>query len=203
MYELLVLSLLMHWPLHAYRIASMSDNILGPEEHLSRGTLSLLLAKLERGGLITDADPAQIVFPSDRPSRALAITPLGRERFMHLMLDTTSHPGTYRKFFHVKALHLEFLPLEQQLFLVEHYLNTCLSLIRSKEKEMQEFGASPHKREHMGSLFHERALAYMRLKTEQWQLEAVWARSLQAQLLAGLSPGHASGAPVGERGDTP
>lgn len=186
MYELLVLALLMHWPLHAYKIASMADNILGPEEQMSRGTLSLLLAKLERGGLITDADPAQIVFPSERPSRALAITSLGRERFAHLMLDTTSHPGTYRKIFHVKALHLELLPPEQQLFLVEHYLNTCLSLIRDKEQEMREFGADPHKQKHMGSLFHERALAYMRLKAEQWQLELAWALSLREHVMARL-----------------
>jgi DNA-binding PadR family transcriptional regulator len=186
MYELLVLSLLMRWPLHAYKIASMADNILGPEEQMSRGTLSLLLAKLERGGLITDADPAQIVFPSDRPSRALAITSLGRERFFELILDTTSHPGTYRKFFHVKALHLEFLPLEQQLFLVEHYLTTCLSLIRSKEQEMQEFASDQRKRERMGRLFHERALAYMRLKAEQWQLEVAWALSLREQVMARL-----------------
>jgi hypothetical protein len=194
-YELVVLALLMHWPLHAYKIASMADNILGPEEQMSRGTLSLLLAKLERGGLVTDADPAQIVFPSERPSRALAVTSLGRERFTQLMLDTTSHPGTYRKVFHIKALHLELLPLEQQLSLVEHYLNTCLSVIRSKEKEMQDFAASRFKRERMGSLFHEQALAYMRLKTEQWRLELAWALSLREQVIARLKQpeGAASG----------
>ena len=44
MYELLVLSLLMHWPLHAYKIARMANNIIGPEEQMSRGTLPSLLA---------------------------------------------------------------------------------------------------------------------------------------------------------------
>lgn len=43
MYELLVLSLLMHWPLHAYKIARIANNIIGPEEQISRGTLSSLL----------------------------------------------------------------------------------------------------------------------------------------------------------------
>jgi DNA-binding PadR family transcriptional regulator len=188
MNELLVLALLMHWPLHAYKIAGMANNILGPEEQISRGTLSLLLVKLEREGLITDADPAQIVFPSERPSRALTITPAGRQRFAQLMLDTTSHPSFFRRLFHLKALHLEFLPLEQQVFLVEQYLNTCLSLIRDKEQEMQAFAASPDKREHMRSLFRERAQAYMRFKIEQWRLEVAWVQSLRAELLAGLSP---------------
>lgn len=45
MYELLVLSLLMHFPLHAYLIAK----IISPWEKISRGTLSTLLSRLERG----------------------------------------------------------------------------------------------------------------------------------------------------------
>ncbi len=42
MYELLVLALLMHWPLHAYLIAEIANHILGPWERISRGTLSSL-----------------------------------------------------------------------------------------------------------------------------------------------------------------
>ncbi|HEX6554261.1 MAG TPA: hypothetical protein VF026_15955 [Ktedonobacteraceae bacterium] len=38
MYELLILSLLMHWPLHAYRIAKIGNEIIGPEEQVSTGT---------------------------------------------------------------------------------------------------------------------------------------------------------------------
>jgi DNA-binding PadR family transcriptional regulator len=190
MNELLVLALLMHWPLHAYRLAKMANNILGPEERISRGTLSALLGRLERAGLVAEADPQVVRFPADRPSRALAITPAGRQRFAQLMLDTTSHPSFFRRLFHLKALHLEFLPLEQQVFLVEQYLNTCLTLIHDKEREMQAFAASPGKQEHMQGLFRERALAYMRFKIEQWQLEVVWVQSLRAQILAGLSPEH-------------
>ena len=53
MYELLVLSLLMHWPLHAYRIAKIGNEIIGPEEQISTGTLSSLLNRLMQAGLIT------------------------------------------------------------------------------------------------------------------------------------------------------
>ena len=186
MYELLVLSLLMHWPLHAYLIVKMSNNILGPEERLSRGTLSSLLEKLERDGLITGAGPKQVPFPSDRPSRVLAITPSGRERFTQLMLDTTAHPGFYRRLFHIKALHLEFLPIEQQLFLVEHYLQYCQALIRNKQAEVEAFVADRDKREHMGDAFWEAAQEFMRFKAEQWRIELAWVRSLQERILSRL-----------------
>ena len=59
MYELLVLALLMHWPLHAYLISEIANHILGPWEHISRGTLASLLTKLEQAGLIAPADPAR------------------------------------------------------------------------------------------------------------------------------------------------
>src|SRR5207237_514717 len=131
MYELLVLALLMHWPLHAYRIAKIANEIIGPEEQISTGTLSTLLGRLVQAGLIHPADPEITPFSADRPSRVFAITPAGRERFFELMLDTTSHPGTYRRLFHIKALHLEFLPLEDQFFLVEHYLHFCEAVIDS------------------------------------------------------------------------
>ena len=70
MYELLVLALLMHWPLHAYKIVTMARNILGPEERLSTGTLSTLLARLEQTNLIRPTEPGSAPFPTDRSSHA-------------------------------------------------------------------------------------------------------------------------------------
>lgn len=184
MNELLVLGLLMHWPLHAYKIAKMANNIIGPEEQISRGTLSSLLVKLEQAGLITPADPARVPFPSDRSSRVFALTESGRERFVQLMLDTTSQPGSYRRLFHIKVLHLEFLPPEQQFFLVEHFLQYCQKLIEGKQAEEQAFAASPIKQEHMRSLFQQRAQTFMQFKIEQWQLEVARAQALRTQIIA-------------------
>ena len=186
MYELLVLALLMHWPLHAYRIVKIANEIIGPEEQISTGTLSSLLAKLERAGLISPADPGTAPFPGDRPSRVFAITTAGRERFLELMLDTSSHPGTYRRLFHIKALHLEFLALESQLFLVEHYLAHCRQVLRSKQTDAQDVVGSPLKREHMSAALREGAMALMRLKTEQWQLELTWGQALRERILSRL-----------------
>jgi DNA-binding PadR family transcriptional regulator len=189
MYELLVLSLLMHWPLHAYRIAKIGNDIIGPEEQISTGTLSTLLNKLEQADLIVLADPAAVPFPADRPSRVFALTPAGRQRFFELMMDTTTHPGMYRKLFHIKALHLEFLPLERQLFLVEHYLAHCQQLLRSKRADARDVADHPLKQEHMHPALRQAALALMQLKTEQWQLELAWGQVLREQILFRLKHG--------------
>jgi len=186
MYELLVLALLMHWPLHAYRIAKIANEIIGPEEQISTGTLSSLLAKLERAGLISPAGLGTTPFPADRPSRVLAITTAGRERFLELMLDTSSHPGMYRRLFHIKALHLDLLPFESQLFLVEHYLAHCRQVLRSKQADVQDVASNPLKQEHMSSPFRAEAFALMRLKTEQWQLELAWGQALRERILSRL-----------------
>jgi DNA-binding PadR family transcriptional regulator len=187
MNELLVLALLMHWPLHAYRIAKIANNILGPDAQISRGTLSGLLTKLEQSGLVTGAASSQVPFPSDRPSRVLAITPAGRERFFQLMLDTPSRLDI--KLFHIKALHLEFLPLEQQLFLLEYFLLSCQKFLGDKQAEMQAFTADPSKQEHISSSFLQGVQAFMRLKIEHVHLEVAWAQSLREQIISRLRPG--------------
>lgn len=184
MYELLVLSLLMHWPLHAYRIAKIANQIIGPEEQVSTGTLSTLLNRLVQAGLIISVEPEATPFPSDRPSRVFAITPAGRERFLQLMLDTTSHPTTYRKLFHIKALHLELIPPQSQIFLIEHFVAYCQQLLDAKQAEGWEVARHPLKQEHMQSALRQTALALIQLKIEQWQLELAWAQSLRTQILS-------------------
>lgn len=186
MYELLVLSLLMHWPLHAYRIAKIANDIIGPEDQISTGTLSTLLSKLARTGLISTADPGITPFASDRLSRVFALTSAGRERFFALMLDTTSHPGNYRRIFHIKSLHLELLPPESQIFLVEHYIACCQQFLRSKRADEQDMSDHPLKQKYMQSVFRERALALIQLKIEEWQIELAWVQSLRAQTLSRL-----------------
>lgn len=186
MNELLILGLLMHWPLHAYRMAKIANNILGPDGSMSRGTLSTLLVKLEQSGLITDAAPSQVPFPSDRSSRALAITPVGRERFFELMVEMPSHLDITR--FHIKALHLEFLSMEQQLFLIEHFVISCQNFVRDKRAESQTFSADPAKQEHISNTFTEGIQAFMRLKIEHVQREITWAQALREQVVSRLRP---------------
>jgi DNA-binding PadR family transcriptional regulator len=190
-YELLVLSLLMDWPLHAYLIADIANSILGPWERISRGTLSSLLVKLERAGLIAPADPATVPFPTRRPSRALAITPAGRERFRQLMLDTTSNPGTYSRLFRLKALHLHLLEPAEQLDLLDHYIAYCQTGRRYQEQAARDMAANPLKQEHTPAPLRAVALDLMATTAQQWELEAAWARRLRDRVTALAAPGPA------------
>jgi DNA-binding PadR family transcriptional regulator len=184
MYELLVLALLMHWPLYAYLIAEIANHILGPWERISRGTLSSLLTKLELAGLIILADPAQVPFATDRPSRVFAITPAGRERFYQLMMDTTSNQGTYQRLFRIKALHLEYVSPEDQLSLVDHYLSYCQMGVRYQQAEAQDFVANPIKQRSVSSFYSTIAQDLMEMVSQQWQLELAWAKLLRERIVA-------------------
>ncbi len=184
MYELLVLSLLMHWPLYAYLIAEIANHILGPWEHISRGTLSSLLTKLEQNGLIAPADPAQVPFSTNRPSRVFALTPAGRERFYQLMMDTTSNQGTYQRLFRIKALHLEYVTPEDQLSLVDHYLSYCQMGLHYQQAEAQDFATNPIKQQSVSIFYSAIALDLMELVSQQWQLELAWAKLLRDRIVA-------------------
>src|SRR6266581_1949027 len=184
MYELLVLALLMHWPLYAYLIAEIANHILGPWERISRGTLSSLLTKLEQAGLIAPADPAQVPFSTDRPSRVFAITPAGRERFYRLMMDTTSNQGTYQRLFRIKALHLEYVSPEDQLSLVDHYLSYCQMGLRYQKAEAQDFANNPIKQRSVSNSYSVVALDLMDLVIQQWQLELAWTQRLRERIVA-------------------
>src|SRR5262245_60563445 len=157
-YELLVLALLMRWPLHAYLIADITNSIMGPWEKISRGSLSGLLAKLEHSGMITQGDPELVPFPPTRPARVVAITDAGKERFFQLMMDTTSNPGNYQRIFRLKALHLEFLPSKDQLFLVDHYLYYCRRGAQYLREEADEMKNNPLKRKTSGEMLVATAL---------------------------------------------
>ena len=184
MYELLVLALLMHWPLYAYLIAEIANHILGPWERISRGTLSSLLTRLEQEGLIAPADPAQVPFSTDRPSRVFALTPAGRERFYQLMMDTTSNQGTYQRLFRIKALNLEYVSREDQLSLVDHYLSYCQMGLHYQQAEAHDFATNPIKQGSVSSFYSYVALDLMELVSQQWQLELAWAQRLRERIIS-------------------
>src|SRR6516162_6488246 len=184
MYELLVLSLLMHWPLYAYLIAEIANHILGPWERISRGTLSTLLTRLEQDGLIAPADPAQVPFSTDRSSRVFAITPAGRQRFYQLMMDTTSNQGTYQRLFRIKALNLEYVSPEDRLSLVDHYLSYCQMGLRYQQAEAKDFVTNPIKQRSVSSFYSAVAIDLMELVSKQWQLELTWAQRLRERIVA-------------------
>ncbi len=100
------------------------------------------------------------------------------------MLDTTSNPGTYQRLFRVKALHLEFLLPEDQLYLVDHYVTYCQTALRYQQTEAQDFANDPLKQEHISGTFRVRVLDLIKLTAHQWQLELTWAQRLREQVVS-------------------
>ena len=54
MYELIILSLLMRFPMHGYLIAKIANDLIGPWAKISVGSFYPLLSKLEQQGYITE-----------------------------------------------------------------------------------------------------------------------------------------------------
>lgn len=187
MYELLVLSLLMKFPLHAYLISKISNDTIGPWEKVSRGTLSTLLNKLEKAGLIQEASPENVPFPTDRPSKTFEITSKGKKRFLELMMDTQKNLGNYPKLFHIKAIYFEFLNEEDQLFLINHYIKYCQTAIDHINAQQKEFDDNPQQVEFMQSTpFYKTIESLLQLNAEQWKLEVQWASRIKEQIIMNI-----------------
>ncbi len=176
----------MRWPLHGYLMVKIANAIIGPEENISRGTLSTLLARLHKDGLVTPAGEGTRPFPSNQSTRVYQITPAGKERFYQLMLEMPQHPGAYSRLFHMKALHLDLLPPEQQRVLTGHYLRYCQDILESKVADIADFSDNPEKRAYAANPhLRETAERLMRLKARQWEQEVEWARQLQEAQIVG------------------
>lgn len=185
MYELIILSLLMRFPLHGYLMMKITNDQIGPWARISSGTLSTILSKLERMGLIValpqENDPAR----GDRRARTYTITEEGRKRFHQLMMDTSSNLGEYQKFFQHKMTYFDLLKPAERLLLINHYMNYCQATVLHTQTEMDslvyELADQPD------PAFLENLLRVLKHITEQWQAELKWIQSIQEQELAKMA----------------
>jgi DNA-binding PadR family transcriptional regulator len=183
MYELIILSLLMRWPLHGYMIAKITNDMIGPLARVSNGTLYPLLTKLERAGLIaTHIDTGQQ--RGERQLRPFQITDLGRKRFHDLMMDITSNPGEYQKFFRYKVVHMGLLSLEERLHLIDHYINYCQAHTLHLHTEAQNLVQENAESQFMSTAQLEATLDTMRHMASQWQAELEWVLRLREKEIA-------------------
>jgi DNA-binding PadR family transcriptional regulator len=182
MYELIILSLLMRWPLHGYHIAKITNDVIGPWAKVSSGTLYTMLAKLEREGLIAVAPDRGDGPRGERPARTFAITEEGRKRFRQVMMDTTSNLGDYQKLFRYKCGYLDLLRPEERLLLLNHYANYCQAVILHVQTEMD--GLVYELAEHPDPAYLEQVLTGMRHIVAQWQAELDWVRGMRDRELA-------------------
>ena len=185
MYELIILSLLMYDALHGYLIAKITNDMIGPWAKISNGTMYPLLTKLEKEGLIEASSDTSTQQRGDRHLRSFKITDNGRKRFHQLMMDTTSNPGEYQRFFRFKVPYLELLQPKERLHLLDHYINYCQTHIlytRSEAEDMVQ-DTSAHKY-YMSPMRLEASLAVIGQMADQWQAELEWTKRLREKEVA-------------------
>jgi DNA-binding PadR family transcriptional regulator len=182
MYELIILSLLMRFPLHGYLIAQIANDTIGPWARISNGTLYPLLTKLEQNGLIELKQDQPGGELAERSARTFMITESGRSRFYQLMMDTASNIGDYQRIFHLKVPYLDLLPARERLHLLAHYSNYCqaclLHIKTHAENLLHELGDDNPAH----GLYRELALQVMQERSKLWQAEVDWAERLCEKL---------------------
>src|ERR1700730_18903740 len=117
MYELIILSLLMHQPLHGYLIVKITNDMIGPWAKISSGTLYPLLTRMERAGIIAVVQSGNASTPAERQTRTFMITEEGRKRFHQVMMDMSSNLGDYQNIFHYKIGFIDLLQPQERLLL--------------------------------------------------------------------------------------
>ena len=179
MYELIILSLLMREPIHGYLISKIINDIIGPIAKVSHGWLYPRLAKLEQEGLIVTSSEGEEVKKGERQLRTYQITEKGQKRFHELMMDTSSNPGEYSKFFWQKVSFLEYLHPAERLHLIDHYLNYCQTHIlhlKDQAKNLVE-GKVQYYTLDISQL--EATLHVLRRSTSHWQVDLEYANNLR------------------------
>lgn len=182
MYELIILSLLMRWPMHGYLIIKVTNDHIGPWAKISSGTLSTILSRLEQAGLITVLSQEHASSRRDRRSRTFTITGEGKKRFHQLMMDTSSNLGEYQRFFYYKMGYFDLLRPNEHLLLLNHYLNYCQTTVLHTRTEME--GLVHELAAHHAPAYLENLLLMMKHVEQQWQAESDWIRSVREQALA-------------------
>lgn len=187
MYELIILTLLMRWPMHGYLIMKVTNDQIGPWAKISSGTLSTILGKLEQEGLISVMTEAQDPSRKDRRSRTFMITEEGRMRFRQLMMDTSSHLGDYQKIFYYKLGYFDLLRQDERLLLLNHYVNYCHTTVLYMQTEMD--GLKHELASYQNPTYLENLLRVMKHIEEQWQADLDWVKDIRAQELAQTDTG--------------
>jgi DNA-binding PadR family transcriptional regulator len=179
MYELIILSLLIRWPMHGYLIIKVTNDQIGPWAKISSGTLSTMLNRLEQTGLITILPQEHNPSRPDRRSRTFIITEEGRKRFRQLMMDTSSNLGDYQKLFYLKIGYFDLLHSDERLLLINHYVNYCQAIVLHTQTEMESIVYELAN--HQNPLYLENVLRVMQHVVQLWQAEGDWIKNIREQ----------------------
>jgi DNA-binding PadR family transcriptional regulator len=184
MYELIILSLLMREPIHGYLISKIINDIIGPLAKVSHGWLYPRLSKLEQEGLIATSHEGDEEKKGERLLHTYQITEEGRKRFHELMMDTSSNPGEYSKFFWQKVSFLEYLHPAERLHLIDHYINYCQTHILHLKEQAKNLVEGKVQYHAMDISQLEATLHVLRRSTSHWQVDLEYTNSLREKEMA-------------------
>ena len=195
MYELIILSLLMREPIHGYLISKIINDIIGPLAKVSHGWLYPRLATLEEEGLIVTLYEGEEEKKGERQLRTYQITEEGRKRFHGLMMDTSSNPGEYSKFFWQKVSFLEYLHPAERLHLIDHYINYCQTHILHLKHQAKNLVEGKVQYYALDITQLDATLHVLRRSTSHWQVDLEYANNLREKEMA-LALNESTTAPI-------
>jgi DNA-binding PadR family transcriptional regulator len=99
MYELFILSKLLHRPMHPYRLQLILNAAIGPFRTLSWGTLYPLMKRLEKAGYIVAVDESE---DDPRGKKRYRATEAGKLRFLQIMNANGEYESDFPSLFRIK-----------------------------------------------------------------------------------------------------
>jgi len=165
MYELFILSKLLHRPMHGYLIQTILNFAVGPTRRISWGTLYPLIKRLEENGYIVAIDADD----DPRGKKRYRTTEAGRVRFIELMNDPGEHNAATADLFRIKVGCFGHVDREVRLRILAGYrtqLAEILSHSASMTKRIEEESGLPcdEKRFALLGLDHQKTVAESELK---------------------------------------
>ena len=166
MYELFILSKLLHRPMHGYLIQTIINFVIGPTRRVSWGTLYPLIKRLEENGYIVAIDADD---DDPRGKKRYRTTEKGRTRFAELMKEPGEHNAATADLFRIKIGCFGNVDSEMRLRIATDYrdhLSETLSHSMSMKKRLSEESDLPpdEKRFALLALEHQKAVAGSELR---------------------------------------
>jgi DNA-binding PadR family transcriptional regulator len=175
MYELFILSKLLHRPMHGYLIQTILNFAVGPTRRISWGTLYPLIKRLEQNGYIVAVDADD---DDPRGKKRYRTTEAGRDRFIELMNDPGERNAAAAELFRIKVGCFGHVDRELKLRVLADYRNQVKEIIShtiSMTKQIEAESGLPSDETRFASL----ALDHQKTVSES---ELRWVESTLASL---------------------
>jgi DNA-binding PadR family transcriptional regulator len=131
MYELFILSKLMHRPMHGYLIHAILNSAVGPFRQVSWGTLYPLMKKLENSGLIVAVDEEA---EDARGKKRYRTTEAGRRRLFELLSRRGDFDSDSPDLFSLKVGCFGHLDLEERQLVLKDYRDYAARVLAHSEE---------------------------------------------------------------------